>query len=344
MCGSTLNCGGRSLVSQSNRNLTLDNAKVILIFTVIFGHLIEPFVKDHTSIKTLYIWLYSFHMPAFILISGMLSHEKFSHRHLLKLIKAILIPFIIFNLFYELAHFVTAKETSRYFQNIIPYWVMWYLLSLFIWRSTLPIIKKVPFYLPLSIIPALLIGLITDVHELFGLSRTFYFWPIFLLGHKLTPEFTNSKAFKKTPVFLCILFLITIYFIFGELQNLNYKIFYGDLSYSKLKYEPLFGIVSRLSFIVLSVMASLAVIRLTPQTTYIPAKLKQNTLYAYLWHGFLIKALIAAGITTTLTNWPVLGLISFLIIAALIITYALSAKIIAEATSRFILAPIRNIL
>lgn len=52
------------------RDYYFDNAKFILIFLVVFGHLMQPFVADYDSVHILYIFIYTFHMPAFILISG----------------------------------------------------------------------------------------------------------------------------------------------------------------------------------------------------------------------------------------------------------------------------------
>ena len=48
------------------RNAYFDNAKLILIFLVVFGHMIQPFIDDSNAIHSLYTWMYTYHMPAFI--------------------------------------------------------------------------------------------------------------------------------------------------------------------------------------------------------------------------------------------------------------------------------------
>ena len=55
------------------RYYLLDNLKVILIFFVVFGHVIEYYINDNSILMTLYIFIYIFHMPLFIFISGYLS-------------------------------------------------------------------------------------------------------------------------------------------------------------------------------------------------------------------------------------------------------------------------------
>ncbi|MEM5595768.1 acyltransferase family protein [Niallia circulans] len=57
---------------MKQRDYYFDNAKFILIFFVVFGHFIQSFINDNQNIYTLYKVIYTFHMPAFILISGFL--------------------------------------------------------------------------------------------------------------------------------------------------------------------------------------------------------------------------------------------------------------------------------
>ena len=60
-------------MTEKVRDPYFDNAKLLLIFLVIFGHLIQPFVEDYSQIEDLYYLIYTFHMPGFILISGYFS-------------------------------------------------------------------------------------------------------------------------------------------------------------------------------------------------------------------------------------------------------------------------------
>ncbi|WP_426638635.1 acyltransferase family protein [Priestia aryabhattai] len=55
---------------MAKRDAYFDNVKFILIVLVVFGHLLTPFINDEQWLRTLYIFIYTFHMPAFILISG----------------------------------------------------------------------------------------------------------------------------------------------------------------------------------------------------------------------------------------------------------------------------------
>ena len=55
---------------MEKRDAYFDNAKLFLMILVVFGHFLQPFVNDHPLYDDLYYFIFTFHMPAFILISG----------------------------------------------------------------------------------------------------------------------------------------------------------------------------------------------------------------------------------------------------------------------------------
>jgi len=61
------------------RDPYFDNAKFILIALVVIGHIMAPLMTHSTACKTLYIWIYIFHMPAFALISGYFAKNILQH-------------------------------------------------------------------------------------------------------------------------------------------------------------------------------------------------------------------------------------------------------------------------
>ena len=52
------------------RDYLFDNCKVFLIFLVVAGHFVGPGASDNTFLLLLKWVIVSFHMPAFIFISG----------------------------------------------------------------------------------------------------------------------------------------------------------------------------------------------------------------------------------------------------------------------------------
>lgn len=56
--------------SFEKRDYLIDNLKVILMFAVVFGHTIEYYINQDDTLKSMYMYIYIFHMPLFIFISG----------------------------------------------------------------------------------------------------------------------------------------------------------------------------------------------------------------------------------------------------------------------------------
>ena len=53
-----------------------DNVKALLIFLVVIGHMTTDYVSDSHMVRWITLWIYTFHMPAFIFISG-LVHKRY---------------------------------------------------------------------------------------------------------------------------------------------------------------------------------------------------------------------------------------------------------------------------
>lgn len=53
-----------------------DNVKALLIFLVVVGHMTSDYVSDSHLVRWTTLWIYMFHMPAFIFLSG-LVHKQY---------------------------------------------------------------------------------------------------------------------------------------------------------------------------------------------------------------------------------------------------------------------------
>ncbi len=53
-----------------------DNVKALLIFLVVLGHMTTDYVSDSHLVRWTTLWIYTFHMPAFIFLSG-LGHKHY---------------------------------------------------------------------------------------------------------------------------------------------------------------------------------------------------------------------------------------------------------------------------
>ncbi len=65
-----------ALETDSSRIYKYDNIKAILIFLVVIGHMTTAYASDDRIVRWITLWIYTFHMPAFIFISG-LMHKRY---------------------------------------------------------------------------------------------------------------------------------------------------------------------------------------------------------------------------------------------------------------------------
>ena len=83
------------------RDCYFDNLKGVLIFIVVLGHFLSKMNNlDNSIVRTLYSYIYLFHMPLFFMLSGYLMYKEtgFDIRKKMKSIaQTLLLPYFIFS-------------------------------------------------------------------------------------------------------------------------------------------------------------------------------------------------------------------------------------------------------
>ena len=180
-------------MDRASRDLRFDNLKGIMILLVVFCHFIELFVPNWPQqglLRALYCCIYSFHMPVFIFCSGYFSKRSGTDKNCVKLaLRDCLLPYLAFQVIYGLLTFQQAKSPTESLLAIFsfaePRWAMWYLLSLFFWRTFVHPFTSLRWPLAFSIVLSIYIGT-TNAGSFFSISRSFAFFPYFLCGFLLS--------------------------------------------------------------------------------------------------------------------------------------------------------------
>ena len=109
--------------NTKKRDYLFDNYKALLIALVVIGHFIELSYKDNEFLYALKWLVVSFHMPAFIFISGYFSKRTLS---LGILFQKLAIPYFIYEIIYYLVYtFIIHKPTGLYL--LYPKFSLWYI-------------------------------------------------------------------------------------------------------------------------------------------------------------------------------------------------------------------------
>lgn len=268
------------------RNRAIDSLKGILILLVVFGHLIEPLIDSSSLFKSLYLFIYSFHIPLFVGISGYLTSGTNPRKSIPKIASTLL----LFTVLYEIFELATTGHTSKYPFAVVPYWIMWYLYSLVCWRAIIPLIRNRKRTLVISIVISLFMGYIPFVGYALGLSRTLFFFPIFLIGYMLN-ERNHLTAFRL-PRIMAFTSLGVLLVVPAAISSVNEEWFYGSYHYAHFGVEWWQGPLFRIGVYALACWGSWTLLSLVRTGNSTLQKVGRHSIAIYVWHGFAIKILV----------------------------------------------------
>lgn len=268
------------------RNIRIDSTKGALILLVVFGHLLEVFVRDPLY-RAIYSAIYLFHMPLFVMISGMFSRAPLGDRDYAGILTKLVIPLVLFQFLYLLPTAIKSGPSSML--SLQPYWLLWFLLALIIWKLALPGFVQLPYPVALAVILALAAGFSTKIGYAFSLSRTLYFFPFFLVGFLYRDWLAGFPARHRGA--LAALFAATLAAVMTwSFNGLPYQALWGSMSYALAPVAPEFPATGRLLVLLLSFVSCVAFLAVVNESRAL-AYLGSRSMAIYLLHGFAIKAM-----------------------------------------------------
>ncbi|SMF88964.1 Fucose 4-O-acetylase [Paenibacillus uliginis N3/975] len=299
------------------------NLRFILIVTVFVGNAIEPLISRMDSLHTLYLWIFSFHMPLFVLVTGYFAKSSLMGKTGRKVILQIAIQYVIFQSLYSLldAVFFHVDDIHRSF--FAPYLLLWFLFSHACWRLLLLSMGKLTAGQQLFF--AAVLGVIAGYLPVDGVwlsvSRTFVFFPFFLVGYHFSFE-TFALRFKpwiKGIAATISLLLFIGFSVWGS--NLPAGWLYGSMTYAELGQDVWYAGLFRIAVYALQLTASAAFLSWVPMTMGRITDLGRRTLYVFLLHGFIIRLMDFSGLHESISHF---GGAMLLIAAAILCTVLLA--------------------
>ena len=261
----------------------VDNIKVLLIFLVVFNHIIAfQLVKVDVIVRYVWYAITIFHMPAFVFMSGYLSKKP---QDVLKNVKNLLIPYILGYSLTWYAYIWTGRSMD--YELLRPSGtVMWYVLALFIYRLTIEALGKVRFIVPLSIIFALWAGTRPEFTTYLSSSRIVVFFPFFVAGYLWKSDYTKVvRKFKGKWVLVLVsgllLYAIPNFMIANEIPI---DIFRGNHTYQLSGMDDITGMLIRLLMYLVSFVLVLTFLALIPDMKLPITFVGRNTMGIYFFH------------------------------------------------------------
>lgn len=278
------------MIKDQNRDYLIDNLKVILILLVVFGHVIEHYLESSELLRSIYFFIYLFHMPLFVLISGYLSKNVDKCRK--GIINSLLIPYIVFSILWYII--VSIWSGKFIFSLFNPGWTLWYLISLFIWRLCIKQLVKIPNIIIISFLLAVLIGIIPNSQSLGFILRTITFLPFFLIGYFTKEKYLRYiKLISNGLTFIIVGVFLIISYVIVTNNILNYKFLYNSKSYYDTGLGIVEGIIYKILLYIVSIILSICIINITPKCKMFFTRIGKCTITIYLCHIYIVILLYA---------------------------------------------------
>ena len=204
-------------ISHNKRSAYWDNIKGILILLVVFAHLSLTLQQKSYLIDKAVEYIYMFHMPAFVYVSGYFgkSNKSRSFESIVKLV-------ILFIVFHNISGIIFGFQSL-----LIPMYSYWYLIALVIWRLTTPYLTKIKYIELIMFITALLVGFFHDIDNTFAVARIICFYPYYLFGYKLSDDSSNKLigySYYKRVLFATLIFIFVCVFAFFANYIFSYSL------------------------------------------------------------------------------------------------------------------------
>ena len=274
-----------------DRDAFFDNAKFFAILLVVVGHSMEP-LREHLRLASAgYLWIYIFHMPAFIVIAGYFTKNfQATPRKVQRLVSGVVVPYLIFEVAYTAQLFWTRPDDPPNWSLLAPAYLDWFLASLFMWRLTSPIWRYIRWPLAIATAVSLLAGL-SEFGKTLGMTRTLQLLPFFVLGMVLRREhfeFLHKPWVRAVgAAILAVTGLVVLFFLYKA----SGEWVYWRKTLSDRGIDPVYGTAIRAGMLVGTTVITASFLALIPRNRYWFTSLGAGTIYAYLLHGLIVRTL-----------------------------------------------------
>lgn len=268
-----------------------DNVKAVLIILVVIGHMMKSDLELAGFSSQLYYFIYLFHMPAFIFVSGLFSKSAIEKKNYDRVFSFFVLYLLVKFLDYFSTLILVGEDTVRMFSESGAAWyalaiLFYYLVTMFLNRFS----RR--YVLILAVVVGCVAGYGKDIGNFLALSRIFTFYPFFLMGYYAKSEqllvHTEKRLIKLAAmVTLLVFFLLSMKYA-GDLAW-TVPLLKGNTSYLKLSCLEEWGGLFRLLQYIISSLLIFCVIAIVPARRNRFSYIGQRTRTIYALHWLLIN-------------------------------------------------------
>lgn len=325
-----------------------DILKFLMIFLVVLGHAVSYYTEFSEEMRSLILFIYSFHMPVFIFVSGLFAKRSVNEKRKDKVLGYLVMYLAIKVLFFIVKTILGLKTRFSLFnEGGLP----WFMLAMAAFMLITMLIKDFSpkYILTVSVVLACFAGYDNNIGTFLSLSRIIVFYPFFYLGYRLDrkklEEFSSGKLAKIISAAV-IVATAAVIFLLGDKLYWIRPLLTGANPFKTLGEYKDYGFVIRMIYYIFVTIIGAAVIVLVPCRTPfgIAAKFGQRTLSVYTFHYIVFYVLyykfngveIFNNLLPMFAEWVIIPL-------SLLITLFFSMKPFNDILLKIMNVPMKNI-
>ncbi|HEU5161209.1 MAG TPA: acyltransferase family protein [Streptosporangiaceae bacterium] len=314
--------------AAAGRDPYYDNVKFLAVVLVVLGHAWYS-LADSRLTAAAHLFVYTFHMPVFIVVAGFFSRRFATTPSKVRRLAAGLgVPYLIFEAAYPLyAHI--AHGDRFIWSPLSPYWIMWFLPALFVWRLSAPLWQQLRGPLVVAVAVSLASGAMRLPDQ--AATRILGFLPFFVIGLLLREEHVErlrTRPARVAATLVTIAAAVTAVLVAPRLNEewFSYRAGYADLGVSAYA-----GIAMRMGTLICGLAMTAAFLSLTPRRRTWFTGLGGRSMYVYLLHGFFTFGATYAGWYAAADRLGPIGGFAAVSVLGVLLAVALAARPVRRA-------------
>lgn len=264
------------------RDPFFDNARAVLITLVVVGHALEPIASASAHAMT--VWIYSFHMPAFVFVCGVLARTyRGTPRQASRVVTALLVPYAVFQVVHRLMRTATLDADLR-LDLLTPGWTLWFLLALAMWRLLVPVFTALRFPVVTTVAISILAPLMVALDQTMSMGRVLSFAPFFVVGLLAEGRVLDRLQGRAVRVGAVAVLVASFAAVVAAGSRVEVSAFLFSTSYAARDLSAPEGMVIRAAALVAGAFGTAAVLALTARGQRWWTFVGQRSMYVYLLH------------------------------------------------------------
>ncbi|WP_151737795.1 acyltransferase family protein [Paenibacillus tengchongensis] len=280
------------------------NLRFMLIVTVFVGNVIEPLIGQMSGLHSLFVWIFSFHMPLFVLVTGYFAKRSLTGAAGRKVLLQIGLQYLIFQSLYSALDVSLFHADNIHHSFFAPYLLLWFLASHLFWRLLMLGMARWSVWtkLAFAIAAGMAVGYLQLDGVWFSISRTFVYLPFFVIGYHFNFALFEKIYHKYVRIAAAAVSAVLLVTLGSVFQGIPLGWLYGNMTFMQVEALEWYAGAYRLAMYGLQFAASLAFLGWVPYRFSRMTDLGRRTLYVFLLHGFIVRLAVVSGIYTYISG------------------------------------------